>query len=257
MGMETSLRHTGGITGLFEDFRDVASRDKGRGRTRKANRETWNVLKMGANGREKMEKAHEQRNVFDRRFPTKSLSWGETGRDFGLATRCSVDYSSIMPTVGEQLRKGREALDLELHDIVDMTKIQSDHLRALEEGNYSVFSAPVYIRGFVRTYATVPKLDTAKILEQLGKELADSGQVDPLLATPEKSLLDATMFHLSRFSRRLVWPAVGTAALALVVCVGYLFWTHHRGEDPTVGLGAGLYQVPTNSGETLPLPMIR
>jgi cytoskeletal protein RodZ len=162
-----------------------------------------------------------------------------------------------MPTVGEQLRKAREALDLELHDIVDMTKIQSDHLRALEEGNYSVFSAPVYIRGFVRTYATVLKLDTAKILEQLGQELADSGQVDPLLATPEKSLLDMAMFHLSKFSRRLIWPAVGTAALALVVCVGYLFLTHDRGEDPTVGLGAGLYQVPTNTGETLPMPMVR
>src|SRR5271170_2323488 len=119
----------------------------------------------------------------------------------------------MVPTVGEQLRKAREAQDLELHDIVDMTKIQSDHLRALEEGNYSVFSAPVYIRGFVRTYATLLKLDTNQILEQLGRELADSGQVDPLLTPKKRSLLDMAMFQLSKFSRRLVWPAVGTAAV--------------------------------------------
>src|SRR5277367_2101534 len=128
----------------------------------------------------------------------------------------------MVPTVGEQLRKAREAQDLELHDIVDMTKIQSDHLRALEEGNYSVFSAPVYIRGFVRTYATLLKLDTTQILEQLGRELADSGQVDPLLAPAEKSMVDAAMFQLSRFSRRLVWPAVGAGILALVVLGFYL-----------------------------------
>src|SRR5580658_7722934 len=115
-----------------------------------------------------------------------------------------------MPTVGEQLRQAREAQKLEVHVIVDRTKIRSDHIRALEEGNYSVFSAPVYIRGFVRTYATLLKLDTVQILEQLGHELADSGQVDPLLARPGRGFLDAAMFQLSKVSRRMVWPAIGT-----------------------------------------------
>ncbi len=162
-----------------------------------------------------------------------------------------------MPTVGEQLRKAREAQKLGLHEIVDMTKIRGDHLRALEEGNYSVFSAPVYIRGFVRTYATLLKLDTTQILEQLGRELADSGQVDPMLAPPERSMLDAAMFQLSKFSRRMVWPAAVTAALLLIILGICLLWSHYRNEDPTVGLGAGLYQMPTNSGDTLPLPVVR
>jgi cytoskeletal protein RodZ len=162
-----------------------------------------------------------------------------------------------VPTVGEQLREAREAQKLELQEIVDLTNIRSDHLRALEEGDYSVFSAPVYIRGFVRTYATLLKLDTAQILEQLGHELADSGRVDPSLTPPERSFLDDAMFQLSKFSRRLVWPAVGTAAVVLVVAASCLLWSHYRNQDPTVGLGAGLYQMPTNSGETLPLPVTR
>jgi cytoskeletal protein RodZ len=138
-----------------------------------------------------------------------------------------------------------------------MTKIRGDHLRALEEGNYSVFSAPVYIRGFVRSYATLLKLDTAQILEQLGRELADSGQVDPLLTPPKRSMLDAAMFQLSKFSRRLVWPAVGIAVVLLVISGGYFLWVHDRNGDPTAGLGAGLYQMPANSGDTLPLPVMR
>jgi cytoskeletal protein RodZ len=162
-----------------------------------------------------------------------------------------------MPTVGEQLRQAREAQKMELHEVVDITKIQGDHLRALEEGNYSIFSAPVYIRGFVRSYASLLKLDTAKILEQLGRELADSGQVDPSLAPPSRSVLDLAMFQLSKFSRRVVWPAVGIGVALLVIVGCYLLWVHNRNQDPTTGLGDGLYQVPANSGDTLPLPANR
>ena len=89
-----------------------------------------------------------------------------------------------MPTVGEQLRSARETQKLAIHQVADWTKIRSDHLRALEEGNYSVFSAPVYIRGFVRTYATLLKLDSTLILQQLSQELAGSGPVEPALVQP-------------------------------------------------------------------------
>ncbi|HEY3861407.1 MAG TPA: helix-turn-helix domain-containing protein [Verrucomicrobiae bacterium] len=162
-----------------------------------------------------------------------------------------------MSTVGEQLRKAREAQKLGLREVADMTKIRSDHLGALEEGNFGIFSAPVYIRGFVRTYASLLKLDTAKILEQLGRELADSGQIDPMLAPRRRGVLDAAMFQLSKFSGRMVWPAAGTAAVVLIIVGSYILWSHHRNGDPTAGLGAGLYQVPANTGETLPLPAAR
>jgi cytoskeletal protein RodZ len=162
-----------------------------------------------------------------------------------------------MTTVGEQLRKAREARKLAVHEVVDITKIRGDHLRALEEGNYSVFSAPVYIRGFVRTYSNLLKLDTAQILEQLGRELADSGQVDPMLARKKQSMLDLAMFQLSKFSRRMVWRAAGTVAVLLILAGCWLGWSHYRNGDPTAGLDAGLYQWPANSGETLPLPLVK
>jgi cytoskeletal protein RodZ len=162
-----------------------------------------------------------------------------------------------MPTVGEQLRVAREAQKISLHEVVDVTKIRADHLRALEEGDYSVFSAPVYIRGFVRSYATLLKLDTAQVLEELGHELADCGQVDPSLAPSSRSMLDLAMFHLSKFSLRLVWQAVGIAAVLLVIVGCYFLWSHNRNQDPTIGLGDGLYQAPANSGDTLPLPASR
>ncbi len=159
-----------------------------------------------------------------------------------------------MPSVGEQLRRAREAQKLGVQEVVDLTKIRGDHLRALEAGDYSVFSAPVYIRGFVRAYARLLKLDVDQILEQLGQELADSGQIDPQLSPPEKSSIDTAMFYASKVGRGLVWPVVGGVLGVVLIVGGYMLWSRQRSADPAAGLGPGLYQAPTNSGDILPLP---
>ena len=158
-----------------------------------------------------------------------------------------------MPTVAEQLRIARETQGLRIHDVADQTKIRGDHIRALEEGDYDVFSAPVYIRGFVRTYAGLLKLDVPLILEQLNKELAQSGQAEPTLSPPKQGVVDKAMFHLSKFSRR----AAMLTALAVVVIgagiTGYAFWMHYQNRDPLEGLSPGAYQPPL-AAQTLPLP---
>jgi cytoskeletal protein RodZ len=169
--------------------------------------------------------------------------------------RRQTRYESSMPNVGEQLRQAREDQKLSVAQVSEISKIRSDHIRALEEANYAIFSAPVYIRGFVRTYANLLKLDTPKVLEQLGEELAESGQVDPSFAPTSRGAVDAAMFHLSRFSRRLIWPAIAVAIVAAVVIVAGLYWKHVQSEDPTTGLDEGRYQAPTNTGETLPVPV--
>ena len=64
-----------------------------------------------------------------------------------------------MSTVAEQLRAAREAQKLTVQQIADATKIRTDHIHALENGDFSVFSAPIYIRGSVKNYATRLKLD--------------------------------------------------------------------------------------------------
>ena len=74
-------------------------------------------------------------------------------------------------TVAEQLHLAREAKSLTIKQVAEITKIRSDHIRALEEGNFNAFSAPVYIRGFVRAYAGLLKLDVPRIMAKLDLEL--------------------------------------------------------------------------------------
>ncbi len=170
-----------------------------------------------------------------------------------LPQSAETTINNNMPTVGEQLRDARETQKLAIHQVADWTKIRGDHIRALEEGNFSVFSAPVYIRGFVRTYATLLKLDSKQILEQLNAELADAGRLEPNLGGPSPTILDETMFQFSKFVRRLAVPLI----LALVVIVGlvvsYMVGLHYQKRDPLEGLGSGLHPAPPGN-ETLPLP---
>ena len=158
-----------------------------------------------------------------------------------------------MPTVGEQLRSARETQKLAIHQVADWTKIRGDHIRALEEGNFSVFSAPVYIRGFVRTYATLLKLDPKQILEQLNKELVGSGQQEPNLGQPAAGILDETMFQFSKFVRRLAIPAVIIVLVLVGLAVTYFGWVRAQHKDPLEGIGSGLHKTPPAT-DTLPLP---
>lgn len=157
-----------------------------------------------------------------------------------------------MPTVGEQLRTAREEQKLAIHQVADWTKIRGDHIRALEEGNYSVFSAPVYIRGFVRTYATLLKLDSRQVLDQLNTELAGSGKQEPTLAAPAHGILDETMFQFSKVVRRLAIPGIILVFVLVAIMVGYS-WMHAQRKDPLEGVGSGMHKPPPPT-ETLPLP---
>ena len=47
-----------------------------------------------------------------------------------------------MSTVAEQLRSAREAKKLTVEQVAETTKIRTDHIRALEEGNFNVFPRP-------------------------------------------------------------------------------------------------------------------
>ncbi|MBU6411270.1 MAG: helix-turn-helix domain-containing protein [Verrucomicrobiota bacterium] len=160
-----------------------------------------------------------------------------------------------MPTVAEQLRAAREARKLTIAEVAEATKIRTDHIRALEEGNYNAFSATIYIRGSVRNYATLLKLDTPRIMAALDEELHGTEKFSepPPLVEESNTTLDQVMFLLSKFDWRK--SVIGLAALGviLIAMMVTLLWRHHQRANPLAGLPPAVYQ-PAGSGETLPLP---
>jgi cytoskeletal protein RodZ len=165
-----------------------------------------------------------------------------------------------MSTVAQQLREGREARNLTIQQVADITKIRTDHLRALEEGSYDAFSAPVYIRGFVRSYSMLLKLEVPRLMTELEAELKQTRKFaePPALSPRTHGVLDFIMLQLSQLDWRKALIAVAALGVALGLFSSYLAWKHKRAADPLKGLGPGLYQPGQgNSGDTLPLPAKR
>src|SRR5881397_2252973 len=111
-----------------------------------------------------------------------------------------------MATVAEQLRRAREEQNLNVYQIAEITKIKTDHIRALESGTYDSFSAPVYIRGFVRTYARSLKLDEAQMVADLEAELPQTARFrdPPPLTNEPRGALDFVMLQLSKMNWRIM-----------------------------------------------------
>jgi cytoskeletal protein RodZ len=161
-----------------------------------------------------------------------------------------------MPTVSEQLRRAREEQKLDIYQVAEITKIKTDHVRALESGNFEMFSAPVYIRGFIRNYATMLRLDVPRVLAELDKELGHSEKFHelPSLTNQPRGLLDFLMLQLSRLNWRIAF-ALAAVGLFLILSVAVIRNRAGKKPEPPPDTGPGLYQPRQNhSGELLPLP---
>jgi cytoskeletal protein RodZ len=165
-----------------------------------------------------------------------------------------------MSTVAEQLYQAREAKHLTVEQVAEITKIRGDHLRALEEGNFDVFSAPVYIRGFVRTYSTLLKLDVPRVMAALDGELGQTKKFaePPPLTDHPRGTVDFVMLQLTKidWQKGVVTLAAAVVILALVLC--YIGYRHYRTNDPLKNVRPGLYTPPSRgSTDTLPLPPVK
>lgn len=159
-----------------------------------------------------------------------------------------------MSTVAEQLRAAREAKMLTIQQAADATKIRTDHIRALENGNYDAFPAPVYIRGSVKNYAAMLKLNVPQIMLSLDEELSGTEKFseEPPLAEQNNSIGNHLMYLLSKLNWKTAAIA-GGIVVVILIAQGIRFAIHsHKKGDPLAGLPPAVYQ--SDSGETLPLP---
>jgi cytoskeletal protein RodZ len=160
-----------------------------------------------------------------------------------------------MSTVAEQLRSAREAQKLTVEQVAEMTKIRTDHLRALEEGDFSAFSATIYIRGSVKNYAKMLKLDQVRLLAALDAELGRTEKFSepPPLGDAKKTFVDDLTLLLAKVNWKVGFALFALISLVAIVSLSVLVWHKHQKNDPLKNLPPAVYQ-PANSGDTLPLP---
>lgn len=160
-----------------------------------------------------------------------------------------------MSTVAEHLRAAREAKKLTVEQVADLTKIRTDHIRALEEGNFDVFSAPIYIRGSVKNYSSALKMDTVALLAMLDAELGrtENFSEPPPLTEQKNTLIDYLTLLLAKMNWKVTFVVLAILAMVVILMISVLAWKHHEANSPSKTLKPAVYQ-PADSGDTLPLP---
>lgn len=154
-------------------------------------------------------------------------------------------------SLGERFRAAREERGLSLSDVAEQIRIRSVYLAAIEEENWSAIGAPVYIRGFIRTYARFLGLDSAEAVSRFNDEMG--GPVAGAQTAPAGSRAGGIAIAPSenRGLSPLIWIA-SLVALALIAFVVYLYFSPPKGGGPTMAGGAVATQAPgvPAAGET-------
>ena len=133
-----------------------------------------------------------------------------------------------MPGLGDEFRVAREARQLSLSDVSEQIHIRSVYLQSIENEEWSVIAAPVYVRGFVRTYARFLGLDPERAVAQFNASIGE------LAARPHENV---PLGSIDRPRRPSPWLFVaGIAALVLVIFVGYRWFQFQQnaGQSSTV-----------------------
>src|SRR5699024_2411432 len=72
--------------------------------------------------------------------------------------------------IGERLKEAREAKQLSLEDIQQMTKIQARYLVAIEHNDFHALPGKFYARAFIKEYAQAVDLDPVDVLYGFDEE---------------------------------------------------------------------------------------
>ncbi|NLO28347.1 MAG: helix-turn-helix domain-containing protein [Actinobacteria bacterium] len=129
-----------------------------------------------------------------------------------------------MLDIGNRLREARIRKGLTIKDVEEATKIRSKYLEALEEEDFEVLPGPVFVKAFLRTYASFLKVDADDVVEEYRSDHESRREEPVLLRTREveKSRSRAAE-QKKRRARRNQRGYIAAAVLA-VIAVGLLAW---------------------------------
>ena len=131
-----------------------------------------------------------------------------------------------MQTIGERLEEARKRKGISIREAAETTKIRGDYLQKFEANSFDIDLPPLYIRGFLRSYAHYLELDPDRLVGDLNSVLSEGkparrevfGRVDFTEAsrTPE----DGEAVPPSRSTQdRAIMIKIGLLGLGAVVAV--------------------------------------
>jgi cytoskeletal protein RodZ len=121
-------------------------------------------------------------------------------------------------TLGEQLRRAREARGVSLREISEQTRITMRHLEAIEADDYKHLPGGIFNRSFVKAYARHVNFDEQRALDLYARTARERGEsTEEAPTTPQRSRV-----YTGETTRPpLVTAALSALMIGFVILVGY------------------------------------
>jgi cytoskeleton protein RodZ len=119
--------------------------------------------------------------------------------------------SPELPSAGEQLAAVRQSRGLSVAEIAQQLKLSPWQVEALESGDYKRLPSPVFVRGFIRNYARLLKIDVADMLATSEHQLPAAA---PLASAVRRASAEIP-FPTER--RRINWSKYAIATVILLI----------------------------------------
>jgi cytoskeletal protein RodZ len=148
---------------------------------------------------------------------------------------------------GIWLRREREARDVSLSEIADVTKISKSHLEALEQERFDLLPAPVFAKGFLREYAKYVGLDPDAVVNSY---LSAVSEAEPESAVSERASPSRKSFE---------WTSgilLAVALILLLAAVGFLGFWAERSQAPAPATVPGESSVPAPAAAVVSEPPV-
>lgn len=165
-----------------------------------------------------------------------------------------VEEVPSKPSVGARLRTAREALGMEIEAVAGSLKLSKRQVEALEADDWSKLPGHTFIRGFVRNYARIVRLDAVELLADLDAPLPTAPQLD----LPQST--SAVLPQTGQAQKRDYAAVLAGIVLVSVAVVAYYlvptdFWQSKPVEPPKpVAAEAPVPLFPPASASDTPAP---
>jgi cytoskeletal protein RodZ len=143
----------------------------------------------------------------------------------------SQEGGTELRRLGAQLKALREAQGLSYDDVTSATHIRCHVVKSIEDGTIEDSMAPIYSRGFIKTYCMYLMASDLWRKYAMGAPAADDSEADDAEETENPNEIK----HPTAIFRRssIIWVYI--ILIAAIAGAAYLLWRQHQESPPIPG----------------------